>query len=68
MKLGGKELGKGIYEGVSGVVVSPYRGWQEGGVMGFGKGVAKGLLGVALKPAVGVCDLASRATQGIRNR
>jgi hypothetical protein len=29
-------------------------------------GIAKGILGVALKPAVGVFDLASRATEGIR--
>ena len=58
--MGGKELGKNIYEGVSGIVVSPYRGWEEGGVVGFGGGIAKGLLGVALKPAVGVFDVVSR--------
>jgi hypothetical protein len=33
----------------------------------IGLGVAKGLLGVALKPAVGVFDLASRAAEGLRN-
>jgi len=65
--VGTKELGKNIVEGVTGIVVSPYRGWETGGGVGFGMGVAKGLLGVALKPAVGVFDLASRATEGIRN-
>eukprot|EP01036_Dinobryon_divergens_P026996 gene26996-35701_t len=65
--MGTKELGKNIVEGVTGIVVSPYRGWETGGSVGFGMGVAKGLLGVALKPAVGVLDLASRATEGIRN-
>jgi hypothetical protein len=65
--VGGKELGKNIVEGFSGIVVAPYRGWEEGGSVGFGMGIAKGILGVALKPAVGVFDLASRATEGIRH-
>jgi hypothetical protein len=65
--VGTKELGKNIVEGFSGIVVSPYRGWEEGGGVGFGVGIAKGILGVALKPAVGVFDLASRATEGIRH-
>jgi hypothetical protein len=62
--VGTKELGKNIVEGVTGIVVSPYRGWQADGGIGFGMGIAKGILGVALKPAVGVFDLASRATEG----
>jgi hypothetical protein len=84
--VGTKELGKNIVEGVTGIVVSPYKGWETGGGVGFGMGIAKGILvktifsrlnqpffynyfnqGVALKPAVGVFDLASRATEGIRN-
>lgn len=65
--LGTKELGKSIVEGVSGIVVSPLRGWEAGGGVGLGLGVAKGILGVALKPAVGVFDLASRAAEGLRN-
>lgn len=65
--VGTKELGKSIAEGVAGILVSPYRGWEQGGAVGFGTGIAKGILGVALKPAVGVLDLASRASEGIRN-
>lgn len=65
--VGTRELGKNIVEGVTGIVVSPYRGWESGGGIGFGVGVAKGILGVALKPAVGVFDLASRATEGLRH-
>jgi hypothetical protein len=65
--VGTKELGKNIVEGVSGIVVSPYRGWEENGAAGFGLGLAKGILGVAFKPAVGVFDLASRTSEGIRN-
>ena len=52
---------------MSGIVISPYRGWEAGGSVGFGVGIAKGLLGVALKPAVGVFDLAARATEGMRS-
>jgi hypothetical protein len=65
--VGTQELGKNIVEGVTGIVVSPYRGWETGGGVGLGMGIAKGILGVALKPAVGVFDLASRATEGLRN-
>lgn len=65
--VGTQELGKNIVEGVTGIVVSPYRGWETGGGVGFGMGIAKGILGVALKPAIGVFDLASRATEGLRN-
>ena len=42
--VGTKELGKNIVEGVTGIVVSPYRGWETGGGVGFGMGVAKGIL------------------------
>lgn len=47
--------------------MSPYRGWEEGGTIGFAKGIAQGLLGAALKPTVGVFDVVSRTTEGIRN-
>ena len=65
--VGTKELSQSVAEGISGVVTAPYRGWEAGGSVGLGVGFARGLLGVALKPAVGVLDLASRATEGIRN-
>lgn len=65
--VGTQELGRNIVEGVTGIVVSPYRGWESGGGVGLATGMARGLLGVALKPAIGVLDLASRATEGLRN-
>ena len=40
---GTKELGKNIVEGVSGIVVSPLRGWEAGGGVGLGLGVARGI-------------------------
>jgi len=36
-------------------------------VAGFFKGVGKGVLGLATKPAIGVFDLASNVSEGIRN-
>jgi hypothetical protein len=67
LKVGGKEFGRDIFDGVTGIVMEPYRGWKEDGGVGLGKGLAKGLLGVAFKPAVGVLDLTSRAAEGVRN-
>ena len=86
------ELGRGLFEGVTGVVMAPVRGAEREGVVGFGKGLVKGklikaqstlgngcgvtvpdvccfigLVGMAVKPAVGMFDFASKATEGIKN-
>ena len=47
---------RGAALGVSGLIVSPYRGAQRKGRSGFAKGVALGLVGVITKPTVGVLD------------
>lgn len=65
--VGTRELGRSIIDGLTGVVASPYQGWKEDGTAGAVQGLGKGIIGLALKPAVGVFDLASRATEGIRN-
>ena len=62
---GTKALGKGLYLGVSGIVMEPIRGAKRGGAHGFLKGLVKGVVGVAVKPVVGVLDTASNLTQGI---
>jgi hypothetical protein len=36
------EFGRGIFEGVTGVVMAPVRGAEQEGVVGFGKGLVKG--------------------------
>lgn len=48
-----KELGLGVYDGVSGLVTQPYKGAQKEGGQGFIKGVGKGIGGFLLKPAAG---------------
>jgi hypothetical protein len=57
-----------MVQGVTGIVMNPYRGAQENGALGFLKGTVTGILGLPMKPVAGVFDFASRATQGIRNR
>ena len=64
---GTKGLSQNIVDGVVGVVAEPMKGWEKGGAVGLGLGLAKGILGFAFKPAIGVLDLASKATEGIRN-
>ncbi|KAH7468699.1 putative vacuolar protein sorting-associated protein 13A [Phytophthora ramorum] len=62
---GTKQLGKGIFAGVTGVITAPAQGAINGGFPGFLEGVGKGLIGVAVKPAAGVLDLAATTAAGI---
>eukprot|EP00605_Chrysophyceae_sp_TOSAG23-4_P000339 GSChrysophyteH1.ASY1.ANO1.386.1 assembled CDS len=65
--VGAQELGTDLYDGVTGILSQPIRGYTKGGLVGGGIGLGRGLIGFAVKPVVGVFDLASRATEGIRN-
>lgn len=62
---GTKDLGRGIAQGIAGVVLDPLRGAEAAGMSGFVKGVGKGLTGLVVKPVAGVLDLATRATEGM---
>ena len=64
---GTKELGQGLFDGVTGIFLSPYEEAQRGGALGFVKGLGKGVVGAAVKPTVGVIDFATRATE-VRSR
>jgi hypothetical protein len=63
----GKKLGRGIFEGVTGVITAPIKGAQKGGILGFAKGIAKGTVGLALKPITGVFDAAASVSSSIKN-
>mgnify|MGYP001307696022 CR=1 FL=1 len=52
--MGLKRLGKGTFEGITGIVTKPVKGARSGGVSGFFKGLGKGLIGLPVKPIVGV--------------
>ncbi|KAI9867788.1 MAG: hypothetical protein M1813_007610 [Trichoglossum hirsutum] len=56
-----------LASGVGGLARKPLEGAEREGVTGFFKGVGKGVIGLATKPAIGVFDLASNVTEGIRN-
>jgi vacuolar protein sorting-associated protein 13A/C len=56
-----------LASGVGGLARKPLEGAEQEGFAGFFKGVGKGVLGLATKPAIGVFDLASNVSEGIRN-
>ncbi|SCV00936.1 LANO_0F09296g1_1 [Lachancea nothofagi CBS 11611] len=57
----------GVSSGLRGVAFDPYKGASKDGVPGFLKGLGKGLVGLPTKTAIGVLDLASNVSEGIRN-
>jgi len=56
-----------LASGVGGLARKPLEGAEQEGFAGFFKGVGKGVLGLATKPAIGIFDLASNVSEGIRN-
>ncbi|TIC36939.1 hypothetical protein E3Q08_04156 [Wallemia mellicola] len=56
-----------IASGFEGLALKPIEGAQRSGAGGFFKGVGRGLVGAVTKPVIGVFDLASNVTEGIRN-
>jgi hypothetical protein len=64
---GGLHLGRGIFDGVTGIITSPIEGALSEGVEGFMKGVGLGLLGVVVKPVAGALDGVATLTDGIKN-
>ncbi|KAH9250730.1 hypothetical protein BASA81_011446 [Batrachochytrium salamandrivorans] len=67
MTSGAASLIRSVTSGVTGVVSQPLRGAQESGVEGFFKGLGKGLVGIVAKPMIGVMDLATNVSEGIKN-
>ncbi|KAJ3515399.1 hypothetical protein NLJ89_g1777 [Agrocybe chaxingu] len=64
---GGEALASSVTSAMEGVFMKPIEGAEAEGALGFFKGVGKGLVGAVTKPVVGVFDLASNVTEGIRN-
>ncbi|KAJ2960621.1 hypothetical protein NQZ79_g4034 [Umbelopsis isabellina] len=64
---GANSFANSFASGVAGLVKRPIEGVEKDGVGGFFTGVGKGLVGAVTKPMVGVFDLASNVTEGIRN-
>jgi hypothetical protein len=53
IKIAGKELGYGFFDGIAGLVTHPIRGAEKEGAGGFVKGIGKGIGGLIAKPAAG---------------
>jgi vacuolar protein sorting-associated protein 13A/C len=64
---GANSLMSSLASGVGGLARKPLEGAEQDGVAGFFKGVGLGVLGLATKPAIGIFDLASNVSEGIRN-
>jgi vacuolar protein sorting-associated protein 13A/C len=64
---GANSLFTSVASGVGGLARKPLEGAEQEGALGFIKGFGKGVLGLATKPAVGVLDMASNVSEGIRN-
>jgi vacuolar protein sorting-associated protein 13A/C len=56
-----------VASGVGGLARKPLEGAEQDGFAGFFKGVGMGVIGLATKPAIGIFDLASNVSEGIRN-
>jgi hypothetical protein len=65
LKAAGEEFVFGIYDGVTGVVVHPYRGARDGGTVGFIKGVGMGLTGFILKDLAAIIGPFGYTLKGI---
>ncbi|EQB44694.1 hypothetical protein CGLO_16538 [Colletotrichum gloeosporioides Cg-14] len=64
---GANSLFTSAASGVGGLVRKPLEGAEQEGALGFFKGIGKGVVGFATKPAIGVLDMASNVSEGIRN-
>jgi len=51
----------------TGLLVEPYRGAKEDGLVGFTKGTAIGIIGVVVKPVVGLSDAFSHVMESIHD-
>jgi vacuolar protein sorting-associated protein 13A/C len=67
VQAGASSLVSSVASGVGGLARKPLEGAEQEGVAGFFKGVGLGVLGLATKPAIGIFDLASNVSEGIRN-
>ncbi|CAK7229600.1 Vacuolar protein sorting-associated protein 13 [Sporothrix bragantina] len=67
MTAGANSFFTSVASGVGGLARKPLEGAEQEGALGFFKGIGKGVIGVATKPVIGVLDLASNVSEGIRN-
>lgn len=64
---GANSFFESVSSGFTGIAQAPIEGAAKSGAGGFFKGLGKGLIGLPTKTAIGVFDLASNVSEGIRN-
>ncbi|GAB0134164.1 hypothetical protein EsDP_00002546 [Epichloe bromicola] len=65
IRIAGKELGFGFFDGIAGMVTQPIRGAEKEGAGGFVKGIGKGIGGLIAKPAAGIWGVPAYMMQGV---
>ncbi|OAA39642.1 UDP-glucuronosyl/UDP-glucosyltransferase [Metarhizium rileyi] len=65
IKIAGKELGLGFFDGIAGLITQPIRGAEKDGAGGFVKGIGKGIGGLIVKPAAGIWGVPAYMMQGV---
>ena len=59
-------LGRGIFQGLTGVITEPIKGSQDG-ASGVLRGIVKGTTGLIVKPTIGVLDSVAKLSEGVKN-
>ena len=65
LRASARELGLGVYDGISGLVTQPYQGAKEGGGAGLIKGAGRGIGGLVLKSGAAIWGVPGYAMQGM---
>jgi len=60
-------LGRGFFDGISGLVLKPVEGVRREGAAGLFKGIGQGVIGVAVKPIAGIFEATSKTAEGFKN-
>lgn len=64
---GANSFYESVLSGFTGIATAPIEGANSEGAAGFFKGLGKGFVGLPTKTAIGLFDLASNVSEGIRN-
>lgn len=62
----GKDLARGFFTGLTGVVTKPMKGVQQEGFEGLVKGFGRGVVGIIADPATGVIDFTSGSLNALQ--
>jgi len=65
LKVATKEVGYGLYDGITGLVTQPFNGARKEGAAGFIKGIGKGIGGIILKPSATIFAIPGYTMRGV---